>query len=320
MTGAGGPARLRIATRESALALWQAHHVQGLLQARYPSCLIEIIGMTTRGDQILDRSLSAVGGKGLFTKELEAALLADQADLAVHSLKDVPMDLDPSFTLAAILKRDDPRDAFVSNQFASVAQLPAGARVGTASLRRAAQLMAQFPHLQIVALRGNVNTRLSKLDQGQYDAIVLAAAGLKRLGMPNRIRQIMPPTLSLPAAGQGALALETLTARVDLRGWMQSLAHLPSTWASCAERAVSRRLGGSCRAPLAAYCEPDGREPDGTDRMSLRALAASVDGKRVLQASGSAPVHDVASATALGTQVAEQLVAQGAIELLADSA
>ena len=200
------PRRLVIASRQSALAMWQANHVQALLRQRYPSCEVSILSMTTRGDQILDRSLSKIGGKGLFTKELEIAIEDRRADLAVHSLKDVPMELPPGFVLAATLKREDPRDAFVSSRYANMADLPAGARVGTSSLRRAAQVRHNHPRLQILELRGNVNTRLGRLDAGEYDAIILAAAGLKRLGMADRIRALLPPDESLPAVGQGVLA------------------------------------------------------------------------------------------------------------------
>lgn len=330
------PSRLRIASRESALALWQANHVKALLESWYPACKVEILGMTTRGDQILDRSLSAIGGKGLFTKELETALLDDSADLAVHSLKDVPMELPDGFTLSAILQREDPRDAFVSIRFESLESLRAGARIGTSSLRRGAQLHANFPHVRVLELRGNVNTRLAKLDRGEYDAIVLAAAGLKRLGLADRIRQILPPELSLPAAGQGALAIETLTARVDVREWIKVLEHPPTSWACEAERTVSRLLGGSCRAPLAAYCnvmpstehseqrglqnvaESEAHSHAPSVRMSLRALAASIDGATVLHANAVATVYDVTSAVALGQQVAQRLISDGAIALLAE--
>jgi hydroxymethylbilane synthase len=255
------PRRLVIATRESRLALWQAHHVQALLRALYPECSVELLGMTTTGDQILDRSLSEIGGKGLFTKELEVALADGRADLAVHSLKDVPMELPEGFELAAVLRREDPRDAFVSVHHGSIEALPQGARIGTSSLRRAAQLAQWRPDLNILPLRGNLDTRLSKLDRGDYEAIVLAAAGLKRLGLAARIRQLLPATSSLPAPGQGALGIEILSSRSDLRSTLSPLVDR-QTWVEVtAERAVSRALGGSCRIPLAAYAvvQPDGR-------------------------------------------------------------
>jgi hydroxymethylbilane synthase len=264
------PSRLVIATRESRLALWQAHHVRDRLRELYPSCDVVLLGMTTTGDQILDRSLNEIGGKGLFTKELEVALLDGRADLAVHSLKDVPMSLPPEFELAAVMRREDPRDAFVSVRFAGLDALPHGARVGTSSLRRAAQLSECRPDLRILPLRGNLDTRLGKLDRGEYDAIVLAAAGLKRLGLADRIREILPPTASLPAPGQGALGIEILAGRDRLRAWLAPLVDRRTWLEVTAERSVSRALGGSCRIPLAAYAlvQPDGR-------MRLDALLAT---------------------------------------------
>ncbi len=268
--GDAAPSRLIIATRESRLALWQARHVQDRLRALYPQCAVELLGMTTVGDQVLDRSLNEIGGKGLFTKELEVALLDGRADLAVHSLKDVPMSLPDGFELAAVMPREDPRDAFVSNHFADLDALAQGARVGTSSLRRAAQLSERRPDLSIIPLRGNLDTRLGKLDRGEYDAIVLAAAGLKRLGLAQRIRQIMPASGSLPAPGQGALGIEILTNRPDLRAWLAPLADRRTWLEVTAERSVSRALGGSCRIPLAAYAviQPDGH-------LQLDALLAS---------------------------------------------
>ena len=254
------PSRLVIATRESRLALWQAHHVQDCLRALYPACDVVLLGMTTTGDQVLDRSLSEIGGKGLFTKELEVALLEGRADLAVHSLKDVPMSLPPEFELAAVLRREDPRDALVSPRFAGLDALPRGGRIGTSSLRRAAQIAERRPDLQVLPLRGNLDTRLGKLDRGEYDAIVLAAAGLKRLGLADRIREILPPATSLPAPGQGALGIEILAGRTALRAWLAPLADRRTWLEVTAERSVSRALGGSCRIPLAAYAvaQPDG--------------------------------------------------------------
>ena len=276
------PARLVIATRESRLALWQAHHVRDRLRELYPTCNVELLGMTTVGDQVLDRSLNEIGGKGLFTKELEVALADGRADLAVHSLKDVPMELPEGFELAAVMRREDPRDAFVSVRFATLDSLPQGARVGTSSLRRAAQLTERRPDLQILPLRGNLDTRLGKLDRGEYDAIVLAAAGLKRLGLAERIREILPPTASLPAPGQGALGIEVLASRPDVRAWLAPLADRRTWLEVTAERSVSRALGGSCRIPLAAYAVV---QPDGL--LKLEALLAT-DG-RVRRAAVNTP-------------------------------
>lgn len=283
------PKRLVIATRESRLALWQAHHVRDRLLALYPDCVVDLLGMTTTGDQVLDRSLNEIGGKGLFTKELEVALLEGRADLAVHSLKDVPMSLPDGFELAAVMEREDPRDAFVSVRFSSLAQLPEGARIGTSSLRRAAQLSQQRPDLQVLPLRGNLDTRLGKLDRGEYDAIVLAAAGLKRLGLGERIRELMPTDASLPAPGQGALGIEILSGRPDLQAWLAPLSH-PRTWLEVtAERSVSRALGGSCRIPLAAFAvvQADGR-------LQLDALLAGDAGIRRSQVRTELPVKALA--------------------------
>ena len=287
------PHRLRIATRESRLALWQANHVADLLKARYPSCAVALVGMTTRGDQIQDRPLSDIGGKGLFTKELELALLDGRAELAVHSLKDVPMELPDAFELACVLARADPRDAFVSNHHAELAQMPAGAVVGTSSLRRAAQLRERFPALRIEPLRGNLDTRLAKLDAGRYDAIVLAAAGLKRLGLAERIRQVLPPDLLLPAPGQGVLGIEIRTDLAEVREALAFLDHRETLLAVSAERAVSRQLGGNCRTPLGAYALllPDGQlridallaDGDGhVHRVGLQDAVANADQARLL--------------------------------------
>ena len=287
--------------------MWQALHVQQCLRALYPACEVEILGMTTEGDRVLDRALNEIGGKGLFTKELEIALLDGRADLAVHSLKDVPMELPAPFVLSAVLRREDPRDAFVSGRFATLEEMPAGAVVGTSSLRRAAQIRRRHPRLDVRPLRGNLDTRLGKLDRGEYDAIVLAAAGLKRLGLVERIRGLLPPSISLPAAGQGALGIETRADRPDVARWLAPLSD-PDTWEQVtAERAVSRVLGGSCRVPLAAYCE---REPDGALR--LRACVASVDGAHLLEAQERLASPTMASAQLLGERVAQALLAQGA--------
>ncbi len=301
------PARLVIASRESRLAMWQATYVQGRLRELYPACDVRILGMTTEGDRVLDRALSEIGGKGLFTKELEVALLDGRADIAVHSLKDVPMELASEFTLAAVMRREDPRDAFVSARFGGLDEMPAGAVVGTSSLRRAAQIRRRFPTLDVRPLRGNLDTRLGKLDRGDYDAIVLAAAGLKRLGLADRIRALLPVSLSLPAAGQGALGIESLANRDDLEAWLAPLAD-QGTWLQVrAERAVSRALGGSCRVPLAAYCEAS--EGHG---LWLRACVASVDGEHLIEAQGRIGHANAESAEGLGDEVAASLLAQGA--------
>ncbi len=306
------PSTLVIASRESRLAMWQAEHVRAALQQYYPACHVSILGMTTRGDQILDRSLSKVGGKGLFVKELEVALEEGRADLAVHSLKDVPMDLPHGFALAAIMEREDPRDAFVSNDYASLADLPPGAVVGTSSLRRESALRARFPHLVIAPLRGNLDTRLGKLDRGEYAAIILAAAGLRRLGLAGRIRDLIAPEASLPAAGQGALGIEICSARDDVRGWLAPLHHEPTSLAVVAERAVSRVLGGSCQVPLAAYAQWQ----DGA--LFLRAFVSSVDGARRLEAHAQAVPLNAAEAEQLGKAVAADLMQQGADAILAE--
>jgi hydroxymethylbilane synthase len=301
-----------IATRESRLALWQARHVQALLQQRFGRT-VGLLGMTTRGDQILDRTLSKVGGKGLFVKELEVALEEGRAHLAVHSLKDVPMELPEGFMLAAVLEREDPRDAFVSSRHADLAALPAGAVVGTSSLRRLVQLRAARPDLRIEPLRGNLDTRLRKLDDGHYDAIVLAAAGLKRLGLAERIRSVFEPSEMLPAAGQGALGLEIRADHTELREALRSLVHQPTWLAVHAERAVSRALGGSCSVPLAAHAVWQG------PRMVLQAALGdpSGHGAPMLQVHCEAAVDSTEAAQALGMQAAEQLRAQGADAILA---
>ena len=302
------PEQIIIATRESRLALWQAEHVRDLLQKLYPSCRVELRGMTTRGDQILDRPLAKVGGKGLFVKELETALLDRSADIAVHSMKDVPMVLEPEFALVAIGPREVPLDAVVSNKYANLDDLPPGAVVGTSSLRREAQLRARYPYLAVTSLRGNLDTRLRKLDEGQYDAIILAAAGLTRLGLKDRIRSTIPPEDSLPAAGQGALGIEALSDRPEVAAWLAPL-NDPAT-AACvrAERAVSRALAGSCEVPLGAYGEFD----KGTLR--LRGLVATPDGTRIARAEQCGPAADP---EALGLKLVTDLRAQGANEILA---
>ncbi|WP_413437849.1 hydroxymethylbilane synthase [Sulfuriferula sp. GW1] len=302
------PDELIIASRESALALWQAEHVAERLRALYPAMRVRILGMTTQGDQILDSPLSKIGGKGLFVKELETAMAEGRAHIAVHSIKDVPMNLPEGFQLAAIGEREDPRDAFVSGTYASLDALPAGARVGTSSLRRECQLRARFPQLIIEPLRGNVQTRLRKLDEGQYDAIILAAAGLKRLGLGARIRNEISPEQSLPAVGQGALGIECLAGREDLVALLAPLNH--SATADCvrAERAMSRALGGSCQVPLGGYAQI----ADGI--LNLRGFVAEIDGSRIISGSVSGPCED---AERLGCQLADQLLALGAGAILA---
>lgn len=300
--------KLVIATRESRLAMWQAETVRDRLLELYPHSSVEILGMTTRGDQILDRTLSKVGGKGLFVKELEVAMQNGEADLAVHSLKDVPMELPIGFELAAVLEREDPRDAFVSNDFASLDALPDGAIVGTSSLRRQALIAARFPKLIIHPLRGNLDTRLSKLDRGEYAAIILAAAGLKRLGMAERIRSFIAPEQSLPAPGQGAMAIEITSGRPELQALLAPLNHTDSERAVKAERTLSRNFGGSCQIPLAAFATID------KDVMHLRAMVATPDGKRIAQASIHGPANNP---EALGHEIADALLAQDAKSILA---
>ncbi|WP_029044280.1 hydroxymethylbilane synthase [Cupriavidus sp. WS] len=308
------PRKLVIASRESRLAMWQAEHVRAALQQYYPACDVSILGMTTRGDQILDRTLSKVGGKGLFVKELEIAMADGRADLAVHSLKDVPMELPAGFALAAIMEREDPHDALVSARFGSLDEMPAGTVVGTSSLRREAALRARYPHLEIRPLRGNLDTRLAKLDRGDYAAIILAAAGLKRLGLAGRIRAVLDPVSSLPAAGQGALGIEIPAGRPELAAWLAPLNHAPSALAVTAERAVSRLLGGSCQVPLAAHARWDGAQ------LRIDASVALPDGSRSVRASAAALVAGddaVARAEALGSAVARDLLDQGAAGILA---
>lgn len=288
--------------------MWQAEHVRAKLFALYPHSSIEILGMTTRGDQILDRTLSKVGGKGLFVKELEIAMAEGRADLAVHSLKDVPMDLPAGFELAAVLEREDPRDAFVSNDYTSLDALPDGAVVGTSSLRRQALIAARFPNLVIRPLRGNLDTRLGKLDRGEYAAIILAAAGLKRLGLPERIRALMDPEQSLPAPGQGAMAIEIPSDRGDVRDWLAPLNHPASARAVTAERTLSKAFGGSCQIPLAAFATIDG------DTMHLRAMVATPDGRRIATAEAYGPADQP---EALGGKIADALRAQDAAAILA---
>jgi len=294
-----------IATRESRLALWQAEHVKALLQAR--GCQVTLLGMTTQGDQILDRSLSKVGGKGLFVKELEVALHEGRADIAVHSLKDVPMDMPEGFELACVMAREDPRDAWVSAGYARLEDLPPGAVVGTSSLRRTVLLRALRPDLKIEPLRGNLDTRLRKLDEGQYAGIVLAAAGLKRLGLSERIRHIFETDQMLPAAGQGALGIEIRSDRSDLRALLAPLADAPSWHRVAAERAVSRAMGGSCSMPLAAHATLEGGV------LQLRAAWGDPEGSsQLVTAHAHDAVAELHAAEALGLRVAQALRQAGA--------
>jgi len=301
-------ARLTIATRRSRLALWQAEHVKARLEALHHGLSVALLALSTRGDELLDVRLDKAGGKGLFVKELEQAMADGRADLAVHSMKDVPAALPAGFVLAAILEREDARDALVSSAGAELAALPRGARVGTSSLRRAAQVAARHPHLQMLTLRGNVETRLAKLDRGEYEAILLAAAGLKRLGLEARIRRCLSVEESLPAPGQAALGIECLAARADVAALLAPLAHAASSACVRAERAVSLALGGSCTIPLGAYAELSGA------RLRLRALVAAPDGTRMAQADCSGAADDP---EALGAQAARVLREQGADEILA---
>jgi len=310
MTQVHVPRRLRIATRESALALWQAEHIRARLVAQYPGMVVDLLGLTTQGDRIVDQPLTAMGGKGLFIKELEVAMDEGRADLAVHSLKDVPMDMPHGFLLAAITARDDPRDAFVSNRYGGLADLPQGAVVGTSSLRREAQLRERHPDLKVGPLRGNVNTRLRKLDEGRFDAIILAAAGLKRLGLGTRIASLLEPDESLPAPGQGALAVECRSDRANIAAALAPLADFGTTLATMAERAFSRALGGSCHTPLAAYAEWE----EGT--LWLRGLLAGRDGRDILRGEIEAEIADNDAAEAMGQELADDFRARGAARFI----
>lgn len=310
------PLQLTIATRESRLALWQAEHVQALL--RQQGHTVVLLGMTTKGDQILDRALSKVGGKGLFVKELEVALEEGRADLAVHSLKDVPMELPPGFELACVMEREDPRDAWVSPHCAGLEDLPPNAVVGTSSLRRVVLLRESLQRLgrsdvRIEPLRGNLDTRLRKLDEGQYHAIVLAAAGLKRLGLAARIRKIFEPHEMLPAAGQGALGIEVPSARPEVMAALQPLAHVPTWWQVVAERAVSRTMGGSCSMPLAAFSTWVQPVAQGRGTLQIEAAWGEAEGSGpLLRSQRQAVVTSLQEADALGVAVAQQLIAAGA--------
>jgi hydroxymethylbilane synthase len=298
---------IRIATRKSALALWQAEYVKARLEASHPGLKVSLVPMVSRGDKLLDAPLAKIGGKGLFVKELETALMENEADIAVHSMKDVPMEFPEGLGLYCICEREDPRDAFVSNHFDSLDALPPGSVVGTSSLRRQAQLLARRPDLKIQFLRGNVNTRLAKLDAGEYDAIILAAAGLIRLGFGERIRSSIGVEESLPAGGQGAVGIECRTTDSELHALLACLNHAPTATRVVAERALNKRLNGGCQVPIACYAVLEG------EQLWLRGLVGQPDGAVLLRAEGRAPF---AEAEALGVQVAEALLAQGAEQIL----
>ena len=298
---------LRLATRESALALWQTRHVADRLRAAHPGLDVQLVPMTTRGDQAIDRPLAEIGGKGLFLKELEVAMLEGRADAAVHSLKDVPMELDGPFELAAVLERADPFDAFVSPRYAALDELPFGATVGTSSQRRQALLRAHRPDLKLVDLRGNVNTRLAKLDAGEYDAVVLAAAGLMRLGFDDRIRERLQAPRFIPAASQGAITVECRAGDADALALLAVLDHAPTRTCVRAERAMTRSLGGSCQVPIAAYATLKG------DRLALEGLVGNAADGYTVRGYASGPASEPEK---LGQQVADMLVARGADNLL----
>ncbi len=298
---------LRLGTRKSPLALWQAEHVQARLQSLHPGLTVELVRITTEGDRILDRSLARVGGKGLFIKELEQALEDGRIDLAVHSLKDMTVTLPPGMRLAAVLEREDPRDAFVSVRYAGLAELPAGARIGTASLRRQCQIRAAYPSLKVEMLRGNVNTRLAKLDAGDYDAILLAGAGLKRLGFAARIRRLLDPGECLPAVGQGAISIESRDRDDEVNHLLSALNHAPTRTCVTAERAMNAALEGGCQVPIGGYAILEG------DQLFLRGLVGEPDGSRVIRGEVRGPAS---RADDLGRQLARDLLARGAREIL----
>lgn len=299
--------KLRIATRKSPLALWQANHVKNQLLAVHPHLEIELLEMSTQGDKILDTPLAKIGGKGLFVKELEQGLLGGSADLAVHSMKDVPVELPDGLHLAVILEREEPFDAFISNKFNNLDELPPNAKVGTASLRRQCQLLAKYPNFQIFPLRGNVGTRLQKLDNGEFDAILLAAAGLIRLGLKDRIKQFLSPDQSLPAIGQGAIGIECRTDDAQANDLLKVLNHPETECRVKAERAFNQTLQGGCQVPIAGFAELQGNQ------LHLRGLVGSEDGKQMIYNEIFGEAKD---AEQLGISLAEQLLAQGAGELL----
>ncbi len=302
---------LRIATRTSALALWQAEHIKARLEDLHEGITVELVGIKTQGDKILDVPLAKIGGKGLFVKELEQAMLEGRADLAVHSMKDVPMDFPPGLGLTAICEREDPTDAFVSNRFASVDELPQGAVLGTSSLRRQCQLMAYRPDLQVRTLRGNVNTRLAKLDAGEFDAIILATSGLLRLEFGDRIRARLQDPVCLPAVGQGALGLECRLDDPELHALLAPLNHDTTALRVQAERAMNHRLEGGCQVPIAGFAVIE------DNQLHLRGLVGAPDGSHVIRAEGRAGAN-LEEARALGRSVAEDLLSQGADRILSE--
>jgi hydroxymethylbilane synthase len=301
--------KIRIATRKSPLALWQANHVRDALMARNPGLQVELLTMTTQGDKILDTPLAKVGGKGLFVKELELGMLEGRADIAVHSMKDVPVDFPPGLGLAAVLPREDPRDALISNDFSSVDKLPEGARVGTSSLRRQCQLRARRPDLQVLDLRGNVNTRLRKLDDGDYDAILLAAAGVRRMGWEQRITELLPPEQFLPAIGQGAIGIEMRVDDEPVRAFVDPLNDAQTATRIAAERALNEALQGGCQVPIAGYSEIS------HGVIVLRALVGRPDGTELVRGDISGKPEDAGE---LGRVLADDLLSRGAREILAE--
>jgi hydroxymethylbilane synthase len=298
---------IRIATRQSPLALWQAEHVAYRLQQAFPGLNTELVKMVTRGDKILDAPLAKVGGKGLFVKELEQGMLEGTADIAVHSMKDVPVEFPEGLHLAVILDREDPTDAFVSNNYRNLAELPANARIGTSSLRRQCQIKEKFPHADILSLRGNVNTRLAKLDAGEYDAIILASAGLKRLGMGDRITTQLSPDESLPAMGQGAIGIECRTDDADIHSYLAVLHDAGTSIRVTAERAMNARLNGGCQVPIAGFAEILGNQ------IFMRGLVGCPDGSIIYRAEATSPIDQ---AEQLGMRIADDLLAQGAENIL----
>ena len=296
---------IRIATRQSPLALWQAEHVAALLEQTFPNVKTELVKMVTRGDKILDAPLAKIGGKGLFVKELEQGMLEGNADIAVHSMKDVPIEFPDGLHLAAILEREDPTDAFVSNHFQTLDDLPENARIGTSSLRRQCQIKARFPKAEILSLRGNVNTRLAKLDAGDYDAIILASAGLKRLGMENRIRQSLPTEISLPACGQGAIGIECRVDDVEINEMLKALHHEETAICVTAERAMNAKLNGGCQVPIAGFAQLENGE------IFMRALVGNPAGDLIYRAEKRGN-----SAVEIGESIADDLLTQGAAEIL----
>ncbi len=298
---------LRIATRRSPLAIWQAEHVAEALCRHHPGLQVQLVRMTTQGDRILDAPLAKIGGKGLFVKELEQGMLDDAADIAVHSMKDVPVELPPGLELPVVLRREDPRDAFVSTRYRNLQEIPAGGRLGTSSLRRQCQLAAQRPDLEILPLRGNVNTRLAKLDAGDYDAIILASAGLKRLGFVQRITDFLTPEVSLPAIGQGAIGIECRHADARVKALVEPLHDAATAACVAAERAMNQRLMGGCQVPVAGYAVLE------QGRLGMRGLVGEPDGSRILRASGEGSEREP---EALGMALAEQLLQRGAERIL----